>query len=216
MNSTIQCNRNYENVLELLNQIAPNNDAIQEQISTLTTSKSSYIKQMQKKWNSITPPKYTELDIRVLCTNFYNQKEEDNESRAIRGLPKIGLVDSKSWIVKTDSLWKGWSPEDSCYFQEPLLFEGSINVAKHLDPLVISDTQSSSVNLVWTINNVLDKGVSMGLSTPNWIAVWMSLAKAYLPNQFQSLSRWISEADKLFFEPAPVVSNTELIMLMYP
>ena len=114
--ATIQSNRNYEKVLELLNQIAPNNDAIQEQISTLTTSKASYIKQLQKKWNSITPPKYTELDIRVLCTNFYNQKEEDNESRAIRGLPKIGLVDSKSWIVKTDILWKGWSPEDSCYF----------------------------------------------------------------------------------------------------
>ena len=77
--ATIQSNRNYEKVLELLNQIAPNNDAIQEQISTLTTSKSSYIKQLQKKWNSITPPKYTELDIRVLCTNFYNLKEEDNE-----------------------------------------------------------------------------------------------------------------------------------------
>ena len=130
--ATIQSNRNYEKVLELLNQIEPNNDAIQEQISTLTTSKASYIKQLQKKWNS--PLKYTELDIRVLCANFYNLKEEDNESRAVRGLPKIGLVDSKSWIVKTDSIWKGWSLEDSCYFEEPLLFEGSINFAKHFDP----------------------------------------------------------------------------------
>ena len=74
MNSTIAnltANRNYEKLLDLFNQIAPENKDVQKQISALTTSKSTYIKQLQKKWNSIAPPQFTELDIRELCTNFY-------------------------------------------------------------------------------------------------------------------------------------------------
>ena len=203
MNSTIAnltANRNYEKVLDLLNQIAPNNADVQKQISALTTSKSTYIKELQTKWNSIAPPKISELYIRELCTNYYQEREDENESRVLRGLPRIGLVDSKNWVVKSDYIWHGWSPEDGKYFEDPILYEGPINFSKIFEPLVISDSQSGSINLIWTVEHFLRKGISMGLSASNWTTVWMALAKAHLPNQFQSLSRFVGDVDKLFYE----------------
>ena len=203
MNSTIAnltANRNYEKLLDLFNQIAPENKDVQKQISALTTSKSTYIKQLQKKWNSIAPPQFTELDIRELCTNFYQAQEEENESRALRFLPRIGTVDSKNWVVKADYAWHGWSPEDGKYFEDPLLFEGPVNFSKIFEPLIISDKDSGSINLIWTVEHFLRKGIDMGLSAANWTTIWIALAKSHLPNQFQSLSRFVGDVDKLFFE----------------
>ena len=67
MNNTIQqlqANLKFEKLLDLFEEIAPNNANVQKQIALLSNSKSNYIKQLQAKWNSIQPPNFTELEIR--------------------------------------------------------------------------------------------------------------------------------------------------------
>ena len=91
MNSTIQqlqANLKFEKLLDLFEEIAPNNANVQKQISLLSNSKSNYIKQLQTKWNAIQPPKFTELEIREICQSYYVNLEHTNEMRLIQGLTK--------------------------------------------------------------------------------------------------------------------------------
>ena len=203
MNDTIaqlQSNRKFDKLLDLFQEIAPQNKSVQKQISILSNSKNNYIRQLQQKWNQIQPPKFTELEIRELCTSYYETLEHSNEERMMQGLSRIALVDSKNWVVKSETAWYGWDCETARYYSEPLLFEGSVNFNKLFEPLIISDKESNPINLIWTSDKFLIKGTEMGLSSNNWIMVWLNLAKSYLPNDFQSLSRYSSEVDKLFFQ----------------
>ena len=56
MNNTfaqMQSNRKFEKLLDLFQEIAPQNQNLQKQISILCNSKNNYIKQLQEKWNQI-------------------------------------------------------------------------------------------------------------------------------------------------------------------
>ena len=59
----MQSNLKFEKLLDLFQEIAPNNQNVQKQISILSNSKDNYIKQLQGKWNAIQPPTFTELEI---------------------------------------------------------------------------------------------------------------------------------------------------------
>ena len=210
----LESNRKFEKLLDLFQQIAPNNQAVQKEISTLTNSKANYIKNLQAKWNAIQPPRFTELEIRELNTAYFDTLESTNEERTLQGLPRVAMVDSKNWIVKTEGNWFGWDPENSRYYIKPLLYEGSINFQKIFEPLVISDRELNSINLIWTIDKILVQGEKMGLSPSGWINVWLTLAKSHLPNDFQSLSRYSSEGDKLFMQlTASINSENEISKL---
>ena len=114
MNNTIaqlQSNRKFEKLLDLFQEIAPQNKSVQKQISILSNSKNNYIRQLQQKWNQIQPPKFTELEIRELCTSYYETLENTNEERMMQGLSRIALVDSKNWVVKSETAWYGWDFE---------------------------------------------------------------------------------------------------------
>jgi hypothetical protein len=80
----------------MFQEIAPQNKNVQKQIFILSNSKNNYIRQ----WNQIQPPKFTELEIRELCTSYYKTLENTNEERLMQGLPRIALVDIKNWVVK--------------------------------------------------------------------------------------------------------------------
>ena len=86
----LESNRKFEKLLDLFQQIAPNKQAVQKEISTLTNSKANYIKNFQAKWNAIQPPRFTELEIRELNTAYFDTLESTNEERA--------LVDSKTGL----------------------------------------------------------------------------------------------------------------------
>ena len=201
MNNTIQqmqSNLKFEKLLDLFQEIAPNNQNVQKQISILSNSKDNYIKQLQGKWNAIKPPTFTELEIREICQSYYDGLEHTNEMRLLQGLPKVAIVDSRNWIVKSENSWHGWNCEQARYYTEPLLFEGSVNYHKLFEPLTISNKDSGSINIIWTLDKFILQGSQMGLSESNWINVWLTLAKQHLPNDFQSLSRHSDNADALF------------------
>ena len=203
MNNTIQqmqSNLKFEKLLDLFQEIAPNNQNVQKQISLLSNSKDNYIKLLQGKWNAIKPPTFTELEIREICQSYYDGLAHTNEMRLLQGLPKVAIVDSRNWIVKSENSWHGWNCEQARYYTEPLLFEGSVNYHKLFEPLTISNKDSGSINIIWTLDKFILQGSQMGLSESNWINVWLTLAKQHLPNDFQSLSRHSDNADALFVQ----------------
>ena len=117
----MQSNRKFEKLLDLFQEIAPQNQNVQKQIFILSNSKNNYIRQLQDKWNQIQPPNFTELEIREINQSYYNTLDQTNEERERQGLPKIGVVDSKNWVVKSENSWHGWDCEQARYFPEPLL-----------------------------------------------------------------------------------------------
>ena len=114
MNSTVsqlQTNAKFEKLLNLFQEIAPGNESVQKQVSILTNSKSNFIKKLQTRWSSIVPPTFSELEIREICQSYYDGLERANEMRSVQGLPKIAVVDSRNWVVKTEAAWYGWCCE---------------------------------------------------------------------------------------------------------
>ena len=129
MNNTIQqlqANLKFEKLLSLIEEIAPANRHVQDQISTLSNSKQNFIKKLQAKWTAIKTPNFTELEIREICQSYYENLEHSNEMRLVQGLAKVAIDDSRNWIVKSEHAWFGWNCEQSRYYTEPLLYEGCL------------------------------------------------------------------------------------------
>ena len=214
MNNTIQqlqANLKFEKLLDLFEEIAPNNANVQKQIALLSNSKSNYIKHLQAKWNSIQPPNFTELEIREICQSYYDGLEHTNEMRLLQGLSKIAIVDSRNWVVKSEESWHGWNCETARYYTQPLLYEGAVNYQKIFEPLTISNKESGSINLIWTLSKFITQGSRMGLSQTNWITVWLTLAKQHMTNDFQALSRHSDNVDALFIQlSASINSENEI------
>ena len=198
--ATVKAARNHEQILQLLQQALPENAEVQSQLDTLISNKQSYIKRLVTIWNQRIPPIYTEKGVRETCQAFYQQQERENESRSYRNAGDISMADPKNWIIKQDSGWFGWSPQDNCYMEDPLLFEGQIEFTRHFEPFIVADSKSESINLVWSIKNLIRKGEALGLGDAGFITVFLNLSRKYLPFQFQSLSRHLNDCDKLFQE----------------
>ena len=203
MNNTIQqlqANLKFEKLLTLIGELAPGNKNVQDEISTLSNSKKNFIEKLQTKWKSIKTPNFTELEIREICQSYYENLEHSNEMRMVQGLDRVAIVDSRNWIVKSEQNWFGWDCEKSRYYTEPLLYEGIVNYGKQFDPLIVTNKDSGSLNMIWTLEKFIEKGGQMGLSHDNWCLVWLTLAKHHMQNDFSSLSRYSNDADGLFLQ----------------
>jgi hypothetical protein len=202
MNNLLQyrSQKQYENVLNLLTDALPDNLVLQTKLDSLITKKSSHIKKLLRKWIKRYLPIYSEKDIRELNLEFLSDKIRMIGDRLTRGYENQCNVDSKSWILKQNSCWLGWNPDDNQYFSDPIEFGGDLNFERNFENLVISDGLSNSINLIWTIEFFLKKGQEMGLCDADWISVFLMMAKKYLPLVFTSLSRHSVNADSLFQE----------------
>ena len=107
-------------------------------------------------------------------------------------------MESRNWIVKTDSVWRGWNPEDSEYFEAPIKFEGEIKFNQYYEQLVVSDKDSGSVNLIWTIKKLIKRGSDSCLSNENWISLWLQFSRKYMPSSYTTLSRYSDNLETLF------------------
>ena len=61
--------------------------------------------------------------------------------------------------------------------------------------------------MIWTIQKFLLQGTKMGLSQANWASVWLSLAKNYMQNDFQSLARYSEDPDALFIQLTAAINS---------
>ena len=205
-NNTIQnleINDNLETVLTLLQDVAPTNQKVKDQLGKISKNRNTFITQLQDKWQSRTRPTHNEMDIKTLNTQFYADEELNKIIADTNGRTQ-NKMNSRDWIIKGADKWLGWDAETSQYLPLPILFEGPLDFKRNFENLVVSDRESGSINLIWTISKILDKGINMGLSDDNWISCFLHLAKNYLPNNYQALSRYSANLEGLFLHSCQV------------
>ena len=193
----LELSDNMQTLYKILLKTHPDNEEIQKELGKLTNNKDTYIKQLITQWNSRSQPLYTEIDIKKLCSSYYANDQDNAVVDGLQNRTKCKM-DSRSWVIKTDSLWRGWSPEDSQYFVDPILFEGEIKFDKYYEQLVVSDKDSGSVNLIWTIRKLITRGSASCLSDENWISLFLQFSRKYMPTSYPTLARYSDNLETLF------------------
>ena len=193
----LELSDNMQTLYTILLKTHPDNPEIQKELGKLTNNKDTYIRQLIDIWNSRSQALYTEIAIKKLCSSYYANDQENAVVDSLQSRTKCKM-DSRSWVVKTDSVWRGWSPEDSQYFDAPILFEGEIKFDKFYEQLVVSDKDSGSVNLIWTIKKLIKRGSDSCLSDDNWISLFLQFSRKYMPTSYPTLSRYSDNLETLF------------------
>ena len=191
--------------MDILHTALPESTEVQEKLDYKEVI--LHKKKLQKEWSDRKIQVFDEKDIKELNLAFQSQETEEELNKTARGFEGQQTVDSRSWILKSGSKWLGYDPQSQSYFKDPIFYGGDIDFPRNFESLVINDSQSGSINLIWTVRNILDKGVSMGLTDEDWIQVYLLLAKKHLPLAFPSLSRHSCNLNALFLE---LVSNINL------
>ena len=68
--------------------------------------------------------------------------------------------------------------EQICW--HPILVGGDFDFQRNFESLLISDGQSKSVNLIWTVQNLIQKAEKMALSNQDWNQVFSLCVQKYL------------------------------------
>ena len=200
MNSALhdlELSDNMQTLYKILLKTHPDNPEIQKELGKLTNNKDTYIRQLIDLWNSRAQAWYTEIEIKRLCSSYYASDHENSVVDSLQGRTMCKM-DARSWVVKSDSVWRGWNPEDSQYFDAPILFEGEIKFDKYYEQLVVSDKDSGSVNLIWTIKKLVKRGSDSCLSDENWISLWLQFSRKYMSTSYPTLSRYSDNLETLF------------------
>ena len=188
---------NMQTLYKILLETHPDNEKIQKELGKLTNNKDTYLRQIIDLWDKRTQPTYTELEIKQICSTYYANETENAVIDALQGREKCKM-ESRNWIVKTDSVWRGWNPEDSEYYEDPIMFEGEIKFNQYYEQLVVSDKDSGSCNLIWTIKKLIKRGSDSCLSNENWISLWLQFSRKYMPSSYTTLSRYSDDLETLF------------------
>ena len=194
---SIEAKEQLENILVAINKALPNQEPILKELSKYSQSKDQFIKRLQQQWYQRDLPVFTELQIRQMNSAYYSEKAKKQVSNGLQGKEMIDM-DSRHWIVKSESEWKGWNASDSVYYDTPLLFEGDIKYEKNFQPLVVCDQASNSVNLILSLTKLIKKGAEMCLSDSNWVNLFLTFARNHMPNDHQTLSKYSDSIDTLF------------------
>ena len=112
-----------------------------------------------------TLPLYTELQVKQMNSAYYSEKAAKQIAANLGGKTYIEM-DARNWVVKSGTRWSGWNAAESIYYESPLLFEGDINFEKNFEPLVMSDKDSRSVNLLVSLSKMIKKGQRCAYLTP--------------------------------------------------
>ena len=188
---------NWQKLYEILEEALPGRDDVQAELGKLSNNKNTYVKQLQALWESKPTPLYNEVDIRKLCSSWYS-------NRAVNDIVDNLLdrdtceMNSRDWIVKSEQKWLGWDCELGQYMDLPIRFDGNLQFEKYYEQLVVSDRESGSCNLIWSIRKLIDKGGSVCLSESNWINLWLTFSKKYMSSAYPTLSRYSDNLETLF------------------
>ena len=210
---SIETKEQLHNVLSAINEAFPNQAPIENELGKYTASKEQAIRRLQQEWYNRTLPLYTELQVRQMNSAYYSEKATKQIAANLEGKTMIEM-DARNWIVKSSTRWSGWNAAESTYYDSPLLFEGDINFEKNFEPLIVSDKDSQSVNLIVSLSKMIKRGADMCLSDANWSILFLSFARLHMPNDHQNLSKYSDEIDGLFEQiVASVNADSEIAKL---
>ena len=151
---SIEAKEQLENILVAINKAIPNQEPILKELSKYSQSKDQFIKMLQQQWYERDLPVFTELQIRQMNSAYYSEKAKKQVSNGLHGKEMIDM-ESRHWIVKSGTAWKGWNAAESVYYKIPLLYEGDIGYEKNFQPLVVCDQASNSVNLILSLTKLI-------------------------------------------------------------
>ena len=203
--STIQVLENHENWQTLYKILAaqnPTDPDIQRELGRLSNNKDTYISQLQVEWDSRPIPLYTQADIKKLCSNYYAREADNAVLDELQDRPSARMS-SRDWVVKDGNIWRGYDPEMGDYLEQPIRFDADIQFEQYYEPLVISDKESGSCNLIWSIRKLIKEGGDCCLSDKNWIALWLQFSKKYMRLCFEHWSLMLIQTRSLL--------NSELV-----
>ena len=149
-------NRQFQSLIDVLQESIPENALLQGKLSDLTSSKGSYIKQLITEWNERSHPDYNEEEIRQMNINHVAELTEQEARLEVRHETRA-TVTSKDWVLKERDIWKGFDPSTGRYFLKPIVFGGKIDWDNNFLPLVINDQASSFINLIQTLKGFIKK-----------------------------------------------------------
>ena len=199
-------NRQFQSLVDVLAEAIPENALLQDKLSDLTSSKGSYIKQLIKDWEGRVKPDYDEEEIKQMNIDYQGNQDEEGNDMELRQEGRT-VVSTKDWVLKERARWKGYNPTKGKYELKPIKFGGKVEFDTNFLPLVISDEQSKSVNLIQTVKGFLKRGQEMGLGEADWCQIFLILSKRFLPLMASSLSRHIGDVDALFTELCSTINS---------
>ena len=180
--STIQLLENHEQWQTLYRILAaanPTDQAIQKELGKLSNNKDTYLSQLKVLWDARPIPLFTQADIKKLCSNYY-ARDQDNDIIDDLQNRTSARMSPRDWVVKEGNRWVGFDPEIGDYLQEPIRFDADLQFEKYYEALIISDKESGSCNLIWSIKKLIKEGGDNGLSDKNWISLWLQFSKKYM------------------------------------
>ena len=201
---------NMQTIYKIMLETNPDNEKVQKELGKLTNNKDTHLRQIIDLWDNRKLHTYTELDIKQSCSTFYANEVENAVINDLQGRETCKM-ESRNWVVKTDVKWKGWNPEESEYFADPIMFEGEIKFNQIYEQLVVSDKDSGSCNLIWTIKKLIKRGSDSCLSTENWISLWLQFSRKYMTSSYTTISRYSDDLERLFLTMVANVNADEEI-----
>ena len=171
-------NRQFQSLIDVLQEAIPENALLQGKLSDLTSSKGSYIKQLIREWEDRIRPDYDEEEIRQMNIDHIGEQDEQASNLEQREVHRA-VVTTKDWILKERDQWKGWNPATGKYYLKPIQFGGKLDFESNFLPLVISDQTSSSINLIQTVKGFIKRGTMMGLGENDWCEVFLILSRNF-------------------------------------
>ena len=119
--------RQNQQILQLLGQALPDNDAIQSGVGTLVQKRTAWKQKILHRWESRKIPNYTEFDIRNMCL----QAERIYQANTMRGVrlqqDVKPLPYARDWVVKSKQCWRGYDPTSCTYFPGPIEFGDTVD-----------------------------------------------------------------------------------------
>ena len=188
---------NMQKIFELMLETNPANEKVQTELAKLSNNKDTHLQQIIDLWHGRRLHLYTELDIKRSCSAYYANELENAVVNDLQGRT-TNKMESRNWVIKTDVRWIGWNPEDSEYYIDPIMFEGELKFHQVYEQLVISDKESGSCNLIWTIKKLIKRGSDSCLSTENWISLWLQFSRKYMISSYPTISRYSDDLETLF------------------
>ena len=188
---------NMQTIFKVMLETNPANETVQKELGKLTNNKDTHLRQILDLWHGRTLHTYTELDIKQACSAYYANEVENAVINDLQGR-NTNKMESRNWVVKTDVKWTGWNPEESEYFADPIMFEGEIKFNQVYEQLVVSDKDSGSCNLIWTIKKLIKRGSDSCLSDENWISLWLQFSRKYMNSSYTTISRYSDDLERLF------------------
>ena len=174
----------------------PTNVNLRRESEKLGVDKSRFCEKLITQWESRVQPIHDEYSIREMNSEYLSRIDSHlaNDALTNRTTTNLGQRD---WIIKNSNAWTGYCAETGSYLEEKILFEGKLNFEETYMALCVTEPESGSCNLLWSLQRLISAGSANCLSNDAWVTLFLNYAKKFMPSSYTTLSRYSNNSDRL-------------------